>query len=177
MNEEHEHSAAVSDWAVAIAQRLGWRAEMLGMLRIAVMLHDIGKVNVPDQILRKPGPLNSQEFEEMMKHAETGADLVSRIEGLETIVPWIRHSHESFDGTGYPDGLCGEEIPPASRILLVADAFDAMTSSRPYREALSFDFARGELERNAGTQFDPECVQALIAHLDEIVVTAGAETA
>ena len=102
----------------------------------------------------------------MELHTDTGAELVARIDGLDAIVPWIRHSHESFDGSGYPDGLCGEDIPQASRILLVADAYDAMTSARPYRDALPVDHAREELLRHAGTQFDPGCVQALLEHLD-----------
>ncbi len=166
MNPDHAHSASVSDIAVAIAERLDWREEDLGVLRIAAMLHDVGKVNVPDSILCKPGPLASDEFEAMKLHTRTGADLVARIDGLETIVPWIRHSHDSFDGSGYPDGLRGEEIPQASRILLVADAFDAMTSSRPYRSALPVEHAREELLRHAGGQFDPVCVHALLEYLD-----------
>jgi diguanylate cyclase (GGDEF)-like protein len=166
MNPEHEHSVAVSDLAVGIAIRLGWRTERLGMLRIAAMLHDVGKVNVPDYILGKPGPLGRDEFETMMLHTNTGAELVARIDGLDEIVPWIRHSHESFDGSGYPDSLSGGDIPQASRILLVADAFDAMTSERPYRKAMPLEQAREELLRNAGTQFDPTCVHALLDHLD-----------
>jgi diguanylate cyclase (GGDEF)-like protein/putative nucleotidyltransferase with HDIG domain len=169
MNPDHEHSAAVSDFAVAIARRLGWREREIGMLRIAAMLHDVGKVNVPDSILGKPGPLEPEEREAMMKHAHTGAELVARIDGLEAIVPWIRHCHESFDGSGYPDGLHGEAIPLASRILLVADAFDAITSSRPYRDAMSVEHARSELLRHSGTQFDPTCVHALLEHLDASV--------
>src|ERR1700739_641219 len=147
---DHAHSASVSDVAVAIAERLGWRERELGMLRIAAMLHDIGKVNVPDNILGKPGPLAREEDEAMKLHTRTGAELVARIDGLEVIVPWIRHSHESFDGSGYPDGLRGEAIPQASRILLVADAFDAITSARAYREAAPADQARGELRRPRG---------------------------
>ena len=179
MNPDHEHSASVSEIAVAIAQRLEWSASELGMLRIAAMLHDVGKVNVPDSILGKRGPLAREEFESMKEHAHTGAELVSRIDGLEAIVPWILHSHESFDGSGYPDGLRGEAIPLASRILLVADAFDAMTSSRPYRDALPIEHAREEIQRYAGTQFDPACVNALIEHLDadEQLLSPGAAPA
>jgi diguanylate cyclase (GGDEF)-like protein/putative nucleotidyltransferase with HDIG domain len=166
MNPDHEHSATVSDLAVGIAERLGWREHDLGMLRIAAMLHDVGKVNVPDQILGKNGPLARDEVEQMKLHSQTGAELVARIDGLDAVVPWIRHSHESFDGSGYPDGLSGDAIPQASRILLVADAFDAITSTRAYRAARPAEHARAELLRHAGTQFDPECVHALIAHLD-----------
>jgi diguanylate cyclase (GGDEF)-like protein len=166
MNAAHEHSRAVADCAVSIATALGWGAEKVGMLRIAATLHDVGKVAVPDRILCKPGRLTEEEYEEIKSHSCAGADLVARIEGLETIVPWIRHSHESFDGSGYPDGLRGEAIPEASRIMLVADAFDAITSSRPYRDALSTSHACEELRRGAGSQFDPACVQVLLGLLE-----------
>jgi diguanylate cyclase (GGDEF)-like protein len=166
MNAQHEHSRAVADLAVAIATEMGWQPDMLGKLRMAAMLHDVGKVTVPDEVLCKPERLSPAEFEQMRGHSVAGADLVSRIEGLDTIVPWIRHSHESFDGSGYPDGLRGEAIPQASRIMLVADAFDAITSSRPYRDALSVEHAFDELKHNAGTQFDPACVEALLECYD-----------
>jgi diguanylate cyclase (GGDEF)-like protein/putative nucleotidyltransferase with HDIG domain len=165
MNATHEHSRAVADLAVSIATELGWQPDMLGMLRMAAMLHDIGKVTVPDEILCKPGQLTVKEYEQMKGHSVAGAELVSRIEGMDVIVAWIRHSHESFDGSGYPDGLRGEAIPQASRIMLVADAYDAITSTRPYREALSTEHACKELKRHAGSQFDPACVEALLEHL------------
>jgi HD-GYP domain-containing protein (c-di-GMP phosphodiesterase class II) len=130
------------------------------------MLHDVGKVTVSDQILRKPGRLTAEEFAVIKGHSAAGAELVARIEGLDMIVPWIRHSHESFDGSGYPDGLCGEAIPQASRIMLVADAFDAITSTRAYREALPVTYACDELKRHAGSQFDPTCVDALMQCLE-----------
>jgi diguanylate cyclase (GGDEF)-like protein/putative nucleotidyltransferase with HDIG domain len=166
MNNEHSHSLEVAELAVAIAARMSWPADMLALLRLAAMLHDVGKVAIPDAVLRKPGRLTPEEFELVKQHTRIGAELVSRIEDLEVVTAWIRHSHEHYDGSGYPDGLRGEAIPQASRILLVADAFDAITSSRPYREGLSIAHARAELERNAGTQFDPVCVRALLEHLD-----------
>jgi HD-GYP domain-containing protein (c-di-GMP phosphodiesterase class II) len=129
------------------------------------MLHDVGKVAVPDEILRKAGPLTASEFGEIRRHSRIGAELVARVEGLDAIVPWILHSHEHFDGSGYPDGLSGGGIPLASRILLVADAFDAMTSDRPYRDALSREAALRELEEHAGSQFDPGCVELLLDHV------------
>jgi HD-GYP domain-containing protein (c-di-GMP phosphodiesterase class II) len=132
---------------------------------MAAMLHDVGKVSVPDHILRKRGPLTPDEFAEVAKHPEMGAEIIGRIGSLKPIVPWIRHAHEHWDGSGYPDGLSGEAIPLASRILLVADAFDAMTSDRPYRRALSHDEALAELRHQAGTQFDPRCVAILDEHL------------
>jgi HD-GYP domain-containing protein (c-di-GMP phosphodiesterase class II) len=152
----------VAECSVSIAQALGWEEEMLGMLRIAAMLRDVGKVTVPDRILCKPGSLTPAEFELMKGHSLAGAELVARVDGLAMIVPWIRHSHERYDGAGYPDGLRAEAIPQASRILLVADALDAITSARPYSEARSVEHAREELMRNAGTQFDPACVAALL---------------
>jgi diguanylate cyclase (GGDEF)-like protein/putative nucleotidyltransferase with HDIG domain len=177
MNDSHNHSLEVAGLAVAIAARLGWRSEMLVLLRFAAILHDVGKVAIPDQVLRKPGPLSAEEFDLIKQHTRIGAELVSRIEDLDMITSWIHHSHEHFDGSGYPDGLCGEAIPQASRILLVADAFDAITSSRPYREGLSIAHAREELSRNAGTQFDPACVQALLEHLDAEARTESGERA
>jgi diguanylate cyclase (GGDEF)-like protein/putative nucleotidyltransferase with HDIG domain len=166
MNDQHEHSVEVAELAVAIATRLGWEPDMVVLLRMAAILHDVGKVAIPDAVLRKPGPLTEEEFELIKRHPRIGAELVSRIEDLETITSWIYHSHEHFDGSGYPDTLRGEAIPQASRILLVADAFDAITSSRPYRTGLPISHARAELERNAGSQFDPACVCALLEHLD-----------
>ena len=178
MDADHEHSRAVGDWAVAIAAGLGWQSADLGMLRIAAMLHDVGMIGVPETILRKPGPLAGDERAAIREHADRGAEMVAQIEGLEGIVPWIRHSHEAFDGSGYPRGLSGQAIPQAARILLVADAFDAITSKRPYRQALSRADGCEELRRHAGTQFDPACVEALVAHLqssewrrDDVVAT------
>jgi diguanylate cyclase (GGDEF)-like protein len=165
MNANHEHSRAVANCAVVIARSLGWEEDMIGMLRIAAILHDVGKVTIPDRVLCKPGALTPEEYELIKGHSVAGAELVSQVEGLDTVVPWIRHSHESYDGTGYPDGLRGEAIPQASRIMLVADAFDAITSSRPYRDALSVAHACAELARHAGAQFDPACVEALLEHL------------
>jgi len=155
-----EHSSSVAGYAAVIARELGWSGSELALLRMAAMLHDVGKVSVPDRILQKPGPLTAEEYEEIKRHPVAGAEIVQRVEGLEPIVPWVRHSHEHFDGSGYPDGLSGETIPPASRILLVADAYDAMTSHRAYRRAMSPEDAQAELRKNAGTQFDPACVEA-----------------
>jgi diguanylate cyclase (GGDEF)-like protein/putative nucleotidyltransferase with HDIG domain len=160
-----EHSSRVAEYAAGIAEELGWSGTDLEHLRIAAMLHDVGKVPVPDRILRKPGPLNEEEYEEVKRHPATGAEMISRVDGVAVIAPWIRHSHENFDGSGYPDGLGGEAIPLASRILLVADAFDAMTSDRPYRAALSLEAALDQLRRNAGRQFDQRCVEAFEAYL------------
>jgi diguanylate cyclase (GGDEF)-like protein/putative nucleotidyltransferase with HDIG domain len=165
MGLEAEHSSVVAQYAAGLAERLGWEGEELSNLRMAAMLHDIGKVPVPDRILQKPGPLDVDEYEQVKKHPEIGAEMVSRVDGLMLIAPWVRHSHENFDGTGYPLGLSGEAIPLASRILLVADAYDAMTSRRPYRDPLTRAEALEELRRHAGRQFDPRCVDAFEEYL------------
>jgi diguanylate cyclase (GGDEF)-like protein/putative nucleotidyltransferase with HDIG domain len=163
MSRKHRHARQVAEYAAAIARGLGWDQHQLGPLRLAATLHDVGKVCIPDRILNKPGRLAPAEYEEIKHHTTVGAEMLARIDGLEQIVNWVLHSHEHFDGSGYPDGLAGEMIPAASRILLTADAFDAMTSDRPYRRALSVEAALVELERHAGTQFDASCVTALVA--------------
>jgi diguanylate cyclase (GGDEF)-like protein/putative nucleotidyltransferase with HDIG domain len=172
MNGTHRHSRQVAEYAVAIARDLGWDERGLGLLRLAATLHDVGKVSVPDRILNKPGGLNPDEYEEIKQHTVVGAEMLARIGGLDEIVPWVRHSHEHVDGSGYPDGLLGETIPAASRILLTADAFDAMTSDRPYRRGLPIETALAELQRHAGTQFDPDCVAKLTAGLSRRGVAA-----
>jgi putative nucleotidyltransferase with HDIG domain len=160
-----EHSATVARYAAGIAQRLGWGGADLAYIRVAAMLHDVGKVSLPDQILKKPGPLDAREYEEVKAHPVIGAEFVNRVDGLSLIALWIKHSHEHFDGSGYPDGLSGDQIPLASRIVLVADAFDAMTSDRPYRDAIAYEEALAELHRNAASQFDPRCVAAFEEYL------------
>jgi putative nucleotidyltransferase with HDIG domain len=156
-----EHSTIVARYAAGIAQKLGWTGADLAHLRIAAMLHDIGKVVLPDRILQKPDSLDDFEYEEVKRHPEEGAELINRVEGMGQIAEWVRHSHEHYDGSGYPSGLAGETIPLASRILLVADAYDAITSDRPYRSAQSQAEALEELRRHSGRQFDPCCVDAL----------------
>jgi diguanylate cyclase (GGDEF)-like protein/putative nucleotidyltransferase with HDIG domain len=158
MAVQHKHSQKVAEYSCTMAKLLGWRPGDLELLQMAAILHDVGKVSVPDRILHKQDPPTSEEGIEIKKHPITGAEMVGRIEGLEPIVTWIRHSHEHFDGSGYPDGLKGEAIPLACRILHVADAFDAMTSNRTYRSAMSLEAAHDELRANSGSQFDPECV-------------------
>jgi diguanylate cyclase (GGDEF)-like protein len=159
------HSARVAELATMIGGGLGLPEPRLALLRIAAMLHDVGKVSLPDSILRKPDALTDREYTRVKSHPVVGAELIARVEGLDEILPWIRHSHEHYDGSGYPDGLRGEAIPLESRILLVADAFDAMTGGRPYRRPITNREALEELRRAAGTQFDPRCVEALAAEL------------
>jgi diguanylate cyclase (GGDEF)-like protein len=161
-----DHSSQVARYATAIARRLGWDGEQVSLLGLAGMLHDVGKVTLPDRILRGPGLLSPEEHERHVRsYPLVGAELVSRVDGLGPAVDWIRHSHENWDGTGYPDSLRGEAIPLGSRILHVADAFAAMTSRRSYRGSMTIDAALEELQVGAGMQFDPSCVEALEAHL------------
>ncbi len=177
MAVKHEHSCAVAGYAAAIGARRGWTDDGIGLLRLAATLHDVGKIHVSVEILRKPGRLSEEEFAEVARHPAAGAEIVARVEGLEGLAAWIRHSHERVDGAGYPDRLAGTEIPEASRIVLVADAYDAMTSDRPYRRALTPDRALQELRRHAGTQFDAECVEQLGAHLVEVGVAGELDPA
>lgn len=162
MGSQHDHSGSVARLTVALAHELPGAEDDIDLehLRIAAMLHDVGKVAVPDRILQKSGPLSAEERAEMEQHPVVGADMIARVEGLDGIVMWIRHSHEHFDGSGYPARLRGDAIPLASRMLLVADAFDAMTSHRVYHPAMSRAEAVAELRREAGRQFDPDCVTA-----------------
>ena len=123
-------------------------------------------------LLRSYAPLTESDWEAIRQSPVRGSEMVSRIQGLETIVPWIRHSLERYDGSGYPAGLSGDAIPPACRILHVADAFDAITSGRPYREPQSKRDALAEMRHNAGTQFDPACVEALGGYVEDLDVTS-----
>ncbi len=138
-------------------------------LYLAATLHDVGKIATPDAVLGKPAPLDEQEALVMRRHAADGADIVGRIRELRSILPGVRHHHERLDGLGYPDGLAGDEIAPVARIIAVADTFDAMTTSRPYRQALEPAHATAEIEAGAGTQFCPRVVAAFLAlyHRDE----------
>jgi diguanylate cyclase (GGDEF)-like protein/putative nucleotidyltransferase with HDIG domain len=165
MASSHEHSLSVARIAALIGEGLGLEEEALGSLRLAAVLHDVGKIAVPEEILRKPEPLTAAERALVERHPVAGAEMVQRIDGLGDLAPWVRHSHEHVDGSGYPDGLAGEEIPLESRVLLVADAFDAMTSERSYSPAMTVDEALAELRRCAGRQFDDECVELLCAAL------------
>jgi diguanylate cyclase (GGDEF)-like protein/putative nucleotidyltransferase with HDIG domain len=155
------HVENVAASAVAVGASLGMRGEDIEELRLAARLHDIGKLAIPDAILLKPASLTPDEWSLMQRHAEEGARIIDRLGFLNDAVPAIRHHHERFDGTGYPDRLRGEEIPLGARIIHVADALDSMLTTRIYRAARPAAEALAELRRAAGTQFCPRCVGAL----------------
>jgi diguanylate cyclase (GGDEF)-like protein len=154
------HCETVSELCALIAQQLGLGDERIEELRLAGLLHDVGKIGVADAVLQKPDDLDEDERGEMRNHVSIGHAIVSAAE-LADHAQWILHHHEHFDGSGYPHGLRGEEIPLESRIILVADAFEAMTADRPYRSGRSAEDALAELARHSGTQFDPACIDAL----------------
>jgi putative nucleotidyltransferase with HDIG domain len=153
------HSDRVTRHALFIADQLGLEQGQREDIRLAGLLHDVGKIGSPEFILDKSGPLTESEWETIQQHPQRGADLVANIPGMEEVARIIRHHHERHDGTGYPDGLAGEDIPLGARILAVADAFDAMTSARAYKPPLPESVARGELRRCAKAQFDPDLVE------------------
>jgi response regulator RpfG family c-di-GMP phosphodiesterase len=161
------HAQRVSFYARLLAHRIGLDREELEHVRIASFLHDVGKVSMPSQLLLRPGPLDSAEREILEQHPEIGERLVEPLGVPTPVLAAIRHHHESWDGSGYPDGLRSAEIPHLARVIQVADAFDAMTSDRPYRKARSQEVARLELRRFAGIQFDPELAFEFDAVLDE----------
>jgi HD-GYP domain-containing protein (c-di-GMP phosphodiesterase class II) len=156
------HGEDVASLAPRVGAFLGLDPAAIEELEIAARFHDIGKVAVPAEILRKAGPLDESEWRVMQRHADWGADLLAHLPGCEEIARTVRHHHERHDGRGYPDRLAGEEIPPASRIIAVCDAYGAMITDRPYRAALAQARAIAELQEGAGVQFDPAAVQAVI---------------
>lgn len=156
--ETADHSGRVALHAVAMARQLKLPAEAIAELKIAAALHDIGKISVPDAVLGKPGPLTAEEWEIVRQHAAVGSRILQTAPLSDTIKQAVRHVHERWDGTGYPDRLAGEQIPLFARIIAVADAYEAMTSDRPYRRALSPEDALAELEHEQGVQFDPHLI-------------------
>jgi len=152
------HSTRLAEWALHVGGELGLSESDQADLEVAALLHDIGKVGIPDAILNKPAKLSPEEYELMKKHPEYGWAVLRHVPGMERASLLILHHHESFDGSGYPGGLSGDEIPVGSRIVSVIDAFDAMVSSRPYREGLPFVEAERRLMNASGTQFDPDVV-------------------
>jgi HD-GYP domain-containing protein (c-di-GMP phosphodiesterase class II) len=148
-----------------VARNLGLRDAEVDRIRSAALLHDIGKVAIPDEILHKPGPLTDEEWVLMREHPVIGERILNVLPGMSAVARIVRHDHERWDGLGYPDGLSGEAIPLGSRIIIAADTYHAITSDRPYREARSHSEAIEELTRCAGTQFDPTVTAALVGYL------------
>lgn len=161
------HSTRVMGYAMMIGEELGLGFEDIEQLRFAGLLHDIGKTGLPGELLLKPSQLSAEELARVHSHAEIGASIVDQIEFLKSLTPVILHHHEHWDGSGYPMGLCGEDIPLLARILCVADSFDAMTTQSSYKDRMPFATACRELENSVGRQFDPRVVAALLEALDK----------
>lgn len=171
------HIRRVVCYSLLLGRELGLGAAELEGLWVGAALHDIGKIAVPDAVLRKEGPLDTEERAAMNRHPREGAEIVARVRSLQPLVPVVRSHHERVDGGGYPDGLAGEEIPVAARIVAVADTYDAMTSDRPYRRGLGREAAVAEIVRHAGRQHAPEVAAALerLHRRGELTLEAGEE--
>ncbi|HET8569379.1 MAG TPA: HD-GYP domain-containing protein [Candidatus Limnocylindria bacterium] len=163
----HGHSSATMFHAVTVARELGLSEDEVAAVQLGALFHDIGKIGIPEQILRKPERLTDEEWAEMKMHPVIGANLLAHVPTLEKVRPIILAHHERYDGSGYPNGLKGDEIPLAAQIIAVADTFEAMTSTRPYRRALSFDHAIREMRAVAGTQLNPVVVEKFVAIVTE----------
>jgi putative nucleotidyltransferase with HDIG domain len=170
------HTARVTEYSLLLAQQLNVSVEDLSLIRMGTPLHDIGKIGIKDYILCKPGKLDKEEFEIMKTHTTFGAKLLEPITDLHSIIPIVRSHHERWDGLGYPDGLKGEKIPRLARIVAVADAFDAMTSDRPYRPGMAAEVAFAEVDKFKGKQFDPECAAAFLSIHQRILQQMQSET-
>jgi putative nucleotidyltransferase with HDIG domain len=162
------HSRKVNTYAVALAEAVGLSPDDVSKVSTVALLHDIGKIGVPDKVLNKKGRLSKEDWEAIKSHPRLGANIVGNIPNLVPCVSIILYHHERWDGSGYPEGLKGEEIPIEARILAIADSFEAMSSARPYRPALSFGEVIKELRQGAGLQFDPKLVEVFIG-----IVEAG----
>jgi diguanylate cyclase (GGDEF)-like protein len=162
------HSRKVSRCSVALAEALKLPREEIDTIGASSILHDIGKIGIPDDLLKKTGPLSGDEWKVVRTHPKLGAAIISHVSSLSRLVPGVLYHHERYDGTGYPEGLKGEAIPLQSRIMAIADAFSAMTSARPYRDALTHDRVADELRRGAGTQFDPALIDRFLEIVDQL---------
>jgi response regulator RpfG family c-di-GMP phosphodiesterase len=163
------HSERVAVYASRLGDQMGLRKELIERIYFSGLLHDVGKIGIPDAIITKPDKLTADEYAQMKHHPEIGAKILEPVEFLHSIVPCVRHHHEWFDGckSGYPDRLAGDQIPLPSRVIVVADTVEAMTSDRPYRKALSIDVVAAELHKFSGSQFDPVVVDAFLRLLED----------
>ena len=161
------HSTRVAFYSQELGKEIGLSSEELYQLELASLFHDIGKIGIPDNILLKPTRLSQDEFTIMKTHPERSEEVLKNFSPFEKIAQYARHHHERYDGKGYPDNLKGEDIPYFSRIILISDTFDAMTSDRPYRKGLSYDVAFSELEEFAGSQFDPKLSKIFVKAMEK----------
>ena len=166
----HGHSTRVAQFSLSLGKKIGLPERELKDLEVACLLHDVGKIKTPDSILLKRGKLTEAEYSEMKQHVEYGATIISWAPSLSKYILPIRHHHEWHNGNGYPDGLAGDDIPLFAAIISIADAFDAMTSTRPYRKALFKEEALHRIERSAGTQFRPELVEVFLELMENDTV-------
>ena len=161
------HSVRVAEYSKEIAKRYGYNEEKQDAVFMMGLLHDVGKIGIPDSVINKPARLTDEEFALIKTHPSVGARILSNIKKMPRLADGARWHHERYDGKGYPDGLSGEDIPEESRMIAVADAYDAMTSNRSYRRSLSQEVVRGEIEKGKGTQFDPQFADIMIQMIDE----------
>ena len=168
-----EHSSEVLQLVMSVSEDIGLEEKLQLHVADVALLHDIGKIGIPNEILHKPAALSEDEWEVMRRHPEIGERILAEVPGFESVATAVRHEHERWDGGGYPDGIAGEDIPIASRIVLACDAYHAMISQRPYRSPMSETDARDQLLSNAGTQFDPTVVESLLSVLEKRTAAAN----
>lgn len=171
------HSDRVADMVLVLADALGLSPQDTATVHLAAHLHDIGKIAVPDAVLRKAGRLTDAEWQQMRRHPVTGYEILRHVDHFAGIAELVRHHHERWDGRGYPDGLSGQDIPLGSRMIAVADSIDAMMSSRSYRAAMSAAACRREIEKNIGVMYDPKIAKAALSRWDELISRYQAENA
>ncbi len=171
-NYTEGHSRRVSDMVLAIANRMGFTEEETQLFHFSAHLHDIGKIGIPDSILRKPGRLSDEEFSVIKQHPAIGARILRKASAFESLAEIVLHHHERFDGLGYPDGISGYSIPVGSRIIAVCDSIDAMLTTRSYRNAFSENECFEEIKKCSGTRYDPDIVDVTVKYWDELMEVA-----
>jgi putative two-component system response regulator len=174
----HAHACRVQRYAAALAVEASIRDHrLLQAIHAAALLHDIGKLGIPDQLLHKPGPLTVDEYDRVKQHAVIGADILSAVPFAGPLALIVRHHHENWDGSGYPDGLSGDTIPLGARVLAVADCYDALTSDRPYRRSVSHERATAMIRERRGTMYEPEIAEAFLRIVDQLRLARDLEHA